>query len=42
MNHWRDRSEILPDEWMGDVYDGKVWQELKDSGYLDSPYSLAV
>ena len=42
INHWRDRSEILPDEWMGDVYDGKVWQELKDSGYFDSPYSLAV
>ena len=42
INHWRDRSEILPHEWMGDVYDGKVWQELKDSGYFDSPYSLAV
>ena len=33
---------MIPDDWLGDVYDGNRWKELKQSGFFDSPYNLAV
>ena len=42
IGHWKVRSENMPDDWMGDVYDGEVWKELKQAGFFDSPYNLAV
>jgi len=42
LQHWRERSRIIPEDWVGDVYDGKIWKELQDSGYLESPFNLVV
>lgn len=42
IGHWKVRLESIPDDWMADVYDGKVWKELKETGFFDSPYNLAV
>ena len=42
INHWRERSKIIPPDWLGDIYDGKVWKELEELGYFDSSYNLAV
>lgn len=40
--HWKVRSENIPTDWIGDIYDGKVWKELQQSGFFESPYNLAV
>ena len=40
--HWRERSRIIPTEWLGDVYDGKIWSELSATGFFMSPYNLAL
>ena len=40
--HWKVRSKSMPDNLIGDVYDGKVWKDLEQTGFFDSPYNLAV
>ena len=42
LQHWQKRSQIIPDDWMGDIYDGDIWKELLDSGYLESPFNLVL
>ena len=32
----------MPDDLIGDLYDGKVWKDLEQNGFFDSPYNLAV
>lgn len=42
IGHWKVRSKSMPDHLIGDVYDGKVWKDLEQNGFFDSPYNLAV
>ena len=40
--HWRERSRVVPSNWMGDIYDGNMWRQLLDTNFFASPYNLAV
>lgn len=42
IGHRKVRSQSMPDHLIGDVYDGKVWKDLEQNGFFDSPYNLAV
>ena len=39
---WRERAACIPDGILGDVYDGKVWQEFcsEDKGHFYLHHSL--
>ena len=39
---WRDREYTIPSGFLGDVYDGRVWQSFKQSNFLSSPYSYLL
>jgi len=39
---WKQRSLIIPEDWLGDVYNGDRWKELMQAGFFDSPYNLAL
>jgi len=39
---WKLRSAVIPQDWLGDVYDWNVWKELQQTGFFDSPYNLAL
>ena len=40
--HRREQSKVIPTNWMDDIYDGKVWKELLETGFFTSSYNLAV
>ena len=40
--HWRKRIETIPQDWLGDIYDGRVWKEQISKKYFDSHHNLAV
>ena len=40
--HWREREKNLPIGHLGDIYDGRVWQNFKvidDINFLEAPYN---
>lgn len=42
---WREREKHLPPGYLGDIYDGRVWQNFKiieDINFLDSPYNYCL
>lgn len=43
--HWRKRSNKIPDGYLGDIYDGDVWYNFTSSAannFLKSPYSYLL
>ena len=39
---WRQRKDSIPPQFLGDVYDGEVWNSFVSSGFLKSPYSYLL
>ncbi|KAJ8651561.1 hypothetical protein O0I10_012868 [Lichtheimia ornata] len=40
INKWRDRADS--DNVLHDVYDGRMWKEWKQSGFLDDKHALLL
>lgn len=43
--HWRKRSATIPEEYLGDIYDGNIWRKFSSSEYgnfLSVPYSYLL
>lgn len=43
--HWRERCNIIPDGYLGDIYDGDIWHKFTSSeanNFLKSPYSYLL
>ena len=39
---WRNRSQKIPPEMLGDIYDGEVWKMFHDRDFLNYPYSYLL
>ena len=35
---WRNRFSIIPDQHLGDIYDGRVWSDFQSCAFLEAPF----
>ena len=39
---WRQRSTLVPDDTLADVFDGNVWKKFKAETFFDTPHSYLL